>query len=228
MEGHTLADGLADFPERVPRDLSRDGRGRRAVRPPRCRARAPRRLHREPRGAAQQKVTDAMLYPVVLSVVCLGIVGLLLVYVVPEGRRACSRPAKRELPLAHADADRGVSDFLRDWWYLLLAGRRSSLAWSASVAGCANPRRPAPLSRASSCACRSSAGSSAASTPRASPARLSILTASAVPVLEALRIAGEVVTNLPMRDAVAGRRRARARRRADRPLAGRRASCSRR
>jgi general secretion pathway protein F len=31
----------------------------------------------------------------------------------------------------------------------------------------------------------------------------SILTASAVPVLESLRIAGEVVTNLPMRDAVA-------------------------
>ena len=29
-----------------------------------------------------------------------------------------------------------------------------------------------------------------------------ILTASAVPVLEALRISGEVVTNLPMRDAV--------------------------
>jgi general secretion pathway protein F len=32
---------------------------------------------------------------------------------------------------------------------------------------------------------------------------LSILTASSVPVLEALRISGEVVTNLPMRDAVA-------------------------
>jgi general secretion pathway protein F len=31
---------------------------------------------------------------------------------------------------------------------------------------------------------------------------LSILTGSAVPVLEALRIAGAVVTNLPMRDAV--------------------------
>jgi len=32
---------------------------------------------------------------------------------------------------------------------------------------------------------------------------LAILTASAVPVLEALRIAGEVVTNVPMREAVA-------------------------
>ena len=32
---------------------------------------------------------------------------------------------------------------------------------------------------------------------------LSTLTASTVPVLEALRISGEVVTNLPMRDAVA-------------------------
>ena len=31
---------------------------------------------------------------------------------------------------------------------------------------------------------------------------LSILTASAVPVLEALRIAGEVVANVPMRDAI--------------------------
>ena len=55
----------------------------------------------------------------------------------------------------------------------------------------------------------------------------SILTASAVPVLEAMRIAGEVVTNLPMRDAVGRRRRARARRRAHRPVAGARASCFR-
>jgi general secretion pathway protein F len=47
----------------------------------------------------------------------------------------------------------------------------------------------------------------------------SILTASAVPVLEAMRIAGEVVTNLPMRDAVTAAAAARARRRADRPLA---------
>ena len=56
---------------------------------------------------------------------------------------------------------------------------------------------------------------------------LSILTASAVPVLDALRIASEVITNLPMRDAVteAARGCARARPSAARwPSAG----CSRR
>ena len=37
---------------------------------------------------------------------------------------------------------------------------------------------------------------------------LSILTGSSVPVLEALRIAGEVVTNLPMREAVGDARSA--------------------
>ena len=54
MEGHTLADGLADFPRVFPGDLSRHGLGRRAVRAPGCGARAPGRLHREPRADAPE------------------------------------------------------------------------------------------------------------------------------------------------------------------------------
>ena len=54
MEGHTLADGFSGISEGVPRDLPLDGVRRRELRPPRRRARAPGRLHREPRGHAAE------------------------------------------------------------------------------------------------------------------------------------------------------------------------------
>ena len=54
MEGHTLADGLGEFPQRVPGDLPLHRVRRRELRPPGRRARTPGRLHREPRGHAPE------------------------------------------------------------------------------------------------------------------------------------------------------------------------------
>jgi general secretion pathway protein F len=82
MEGHTLAEGLADFPG-LPRDL------------PRHRAAGEQSGHldsvlerladyTENRQVLQQRIRNAMIYPILLTVVCVLIVALLLGYVVPE------------------------------------------------------------------------------------------------------------------------------------------------
>ena len=52
MEGHTLADGLAEFPELVPEIYRATIAASEQSGPPRHGARAARRLHREPPGAA--------------------------------------------------------------------------------------------------------------------------------------------------------------------------------
>jgi general secretion pathway protein F len=59
-----------------------------------------------------------MIYPVLLTVVCLGIVGLLLGYVVPEVVRVFEA-GDRELPVLTRMLI-AASDFLRAWWWLML------------------------------------------------------------------------------------------------------------
>ena len=54
MEGHTLADGLSEFPEGIPRDLPLHGGRGRKFGPPGRRARTARRLHRESRSDAPE------------------------------------------------------------------------------------------------------------------------------------------------------------------------------
>ena len=93
-----------------------------------------------------------------------------------------------------------VSDFLRDYGIWLLIGDRRSPS-SLFVRWLRNPAAGGAFT-ASSCACRWSGKLARGFNTARFTRTLSILTASAVPVLEALRIAGEVVTNLPMRDAV--------------------------
>ena len=74
----------------------------------------------ENRQVLQQKITNAMIYPVLLTVVCLGIVGLLLGYVVPEVVRVFEA-GDRPLPILTRILI-GASDLLRSWWWLLLIG----------------------------------------------------------------------------------------------------------
>ena len=196
MEGHTLAAGFGEYPRVFPEIY------RATVSAGEQSGHLDTVLERladytESREATRQKVLGALLYPIVLTVMCFGIVSLLLSYVVPkvvgvfENNRA-------KLPLM-TRALVAVSDFLRDWglWMLLALAIGSVLFWRWIQ----NPdaRRRVHLWLLSTpLAGKLIRGFNTARFTRT----LSILTASAVPVLDAMRISGEVVTNLPMRDAV--------------------------
>ena len=198
MEGHTLADGFGEFPKVFPEIY------RSTVAAGESSGRLDGVLERladytENREVTRQKVLGAMLYPIVLSIICLGIVTGMMVYVVPKVIEVFES-SKGKLPFA-TQVLIVVSEFLRNWGIYLALGivashrRRSSTGSRIPTTGGA--------STASSCALplvgRLVRGFNTARFTRT----FSILTASAVPVLEAMRIAGEVVTNLPMRDAVA-------------------------
>jgi general secretion pathway protein F len=196
MEGRTLADGLAAFPTVFPEIY------RSTVSAGEQSGHLDAVLERladytENRHVLQQKITNAMVYPVLLTVICLGIVALLLGYVVPEVVRVFEA-GERPLPILTRMLI-AASDFLRAWWWLLLAlGFGAGWALRRWLAEPAARRRYDAFKLSLPLIGRITRGNNAARFART----FSILTASAVPVLEALRIAGEVVTNVPMREAV--------------------------
>lgn len=196
MEGRTLAEGLAAFPTVFPEIY------RATVSAGEHSGHLDDVLERmadytENRQVLEQKIRNAMIYPVLLTVVCLGIVGLLLGYVVPEVVRVFEA-GDRPLPILTRILI-AASDFLRNWWWLL------ALVIAGAVWGFRRwVREPAARMRWDAFKLRLpligriTRGNNAARFART----MSILAASAVPVLEALRIAAEVVTNTPMRKAV--------------------------
>ncbi len=196
MEGHTLADGLGEFPQAFP-ELYRatvaagENSGHLDI--------VLERLadYTESRQELRQNITNAMVYPVALIVMALGIIGFMLATVVPK-IVGVFESARGELP----GLTRGMiatSDFLRDHWLLLMIGVAAvvySLWWLLKQEG---PRRSyhrfllrMPI------AGRLTRGINTARFTRT----LSILAGSGVPILEALKISSEVIENLPMRDAV--------------------------
>jgi general secretion pathway protein F len=85
IEGRTLAEGLGAFPGVFPEIY------RATVSAGEQSGHLDSVLERladytESRQVLQQRIRNAMVYPILLTVVCLGIVALLLGYVVPEGR----------------------------------------------------------------------------------------------------------------------------------------------
>src|SRR5688500_12139467 len=138
-----------------------------------------------------------MLYPVLLFIVCVSIVAMLLTFVVPKIVKQFEN-SKAELPML-TQVLIAISDFLRDWGWLLVLGIIAiAFAFKRGLRGPNATRRfHATLLRLPLFG-RVVRGSNTARFART----FSTLTSSAVPVLEALRISGEVVTNLPMRDAV--------------------------
>jgi len=197
MEGHTLADGLAEFPRVFPEIY------RSTVAAGESSGRLDGVLERladytENREVTRQKVLGAMLYPIVLSVVCLGIVVGMMVYVVPKVIEVFET-SKGKLPFA-TEVLIFVSEFLRNWGLYLLVGIvAGSVAFVYWLKNPANRRRFHRVQLKVPLVGRLVRGFNTARFTRT----FSILTASAVPVLDAMRIAGDVVTNLPMKDAVA-------------------------
>ncbi len=197
MEGHTLASGFNDFPRVFPEIY------RATVAAGEQSGHLDRVLERladytESREEIRQKVVGALLYPIVLTVMCFSIVSILLVYVVPKVVDVFDAN-RAKLPVI-TQMLVGVSGFLRQHgiWLLLGLVIGGVLFWRWLK----NPkalRRFQLLQLKLPIAGRLVRGFNTARFTRT----LSILTGSAVPVLDALRIAGEVVTNLPMRDAVA-------------------------
>ncbi len=151
----------------------------------------------ENRQELRQKVRHAMIYPVVLTILALGIVSGMLVYVVPKVVGVFADTGK-DLP-GLTTALIAASDYLRDYG-LLTAAAAAALIWIARrILRQQGPkRRFHALTLRLPVVGRLTRGFNTARFMRT----LSILSGSGVPVLEALRISGEVVTNLPMRQSV--------------------------
>jgi general secretion pathway protein F len=196
MEGHTLADGLAEFPQAFP-ELYRatiaagEQSGHLDV--------VLERLadYTESRHELRQRITNAMIYPIALVVMAIAIISFMLATVVPKIADVFTNTSA-ELPAL----TRGMiasSDFLRDHWLLVLMGLAAlgySIWWLL--------QRPGPKRRYHQfllrvpIVSRLTRGINTARFTRT----FSILAGSGVPILEAMKISAAVIENLPMRDAV--------------------------
>ncbi len=197
MEGHSLADGFSEFPQAFP-ELYRatvaagEQSGHLDV--------VLERLadYTEARQELRQRITNALVYPIALVVMAVGIIAFMLATVVPKIVGVFENTAA-ELP-ALTTGMIATSDFLRDHWLLLLIGF-ATLGWIAwRILQQEGPKRRyhAFLLRLPIIG-RLTRGVNTARFTRT----LSILSGSGVPILEALKISAEVINNVPMREAVA-------------------------
>ncbi|HEX5649152.1 MAG TPA: type II secretion system inner membrane protein GspF [Steroidobacteraceae bacterium] len=197
MEGHALADSLAGYPNSFP-ELYRA-----TIAASEQSGHLDAVLERladytENRQQLRSKTLGALLYPVLLFVVCIAIIFFLLVTVVPKVVEVF-RDSEAELPLLTQALIAG-SDFMREWGVALFVAIGVGLwLFQRWLRVESNRRRWHDLLLRTPLVGKIVRGSNTARFART----LSTLTASTVPVLDALRISGEVVTNLPMKGAVA-------------------------
>jgi general secretion pathway protein F len=196
MEGHTLATGLGDYPHVFP-ELYRttvsagEQSGHLEV--------VLERLadYTENRQQMQQKLQLALFYPALLTLVAVGVVVGLMTYVVPQVVQVFENIGQ-DLPWLTRTLI-AISDFMRSYGVLLLLLMVAGGVFAGWVLRKEGPKRRfhelllnLPLIG------RLERGVNAGRFART----FSIVTASGVPVLEGLRIASEVMSNLPMREAV--------------------------
>jgi general secretion pathway protein F len=196
LEGHSLASGLDDFPHAFPPVY------RATVMAGEQAGQLDSVLERladytESRHGLRQKVVQAMVYPILLTVIATFIITIMLVFVVPKVVGVFETTGQ-ELPVMTRVLI-AISNFVQNWWFLLLAGIAAVIFMAGRLLKQEHIRRRVHywLLRAPIFG-RVTRGLNTARFTRT----LSILTASGVPALEALRISASVIANLPMRSAV--------------------------
>ncbi len=196
IEGHPLAEGLRDFPQVFPEIY------RATISAGEQSGKLDLVLERlsdftESRQVMGQQVSNALVYPIVLMVLSFAIVSFLLAYVVPQVV-AVFQSGHQALPLATRILI-GASHFLRHYWIygvVLVAG--ASWGFARWLRGAEARLRFDRFLLGVPLVGKLIRGLNTARFART----FSILTASAVPVLEALRISADVVNNQPMKQAV--------------------------
>lgn len=196
VEGYSLADSMAEFPH-IFDDLYRamvasgEKSGHLEV--------VLNRLadYTERRQQLKSKMTQAMIYPIVLTLVAIGVIAILLAAVVPEVVGQFEH-MDQELPWT-TQLLIAASDFIRDYGLVVLVvivaivvGAKQLLRSSVNRMRFDSALLKMPVVG------RVSKGLNTARFART----LSILTASSVPLLDAMRIASEVLMNVRVRAAV--------------------------
>ncbi|WP_369854384.1 type II secretion system inner membrane protein GspF [Candidatus Thalassolituus haligoni] len=197
LEGYTLAKALAEYPKAFPHLYrSTVSAGEHA-------GHLDGVLNRladytEARQSADQKIKLAAMYPLILSIVAIGIVVGLLTYVVPDivdvfVKNGQELPALTQfmLDLSHLITDYGLYILIAVVAAVLLFGQamRSPVfrgkfhAFMLAIPGIGGFAKDANTARFGS--------------------TLAILTSSGVPLVEAMRIASQVVENIPIQKALA-------------------------
>jgi general secretion pathway protein F len=196
LEGHSLAAGLDEFPYAFPTVY------RATVMAGEQAGQLDSVLERladytESRHGLRQKVAQAMVYPILLTVIALIIVIVMLIVVVPKVVGVFETTGQ-ELPVM-TRALIAISNLVQNWWFLIAGGVIAVIVTVVRLLRHEHIRRRVhgwllrtPLIG------RVTRGLNTARFTRT----LSILTASGVPALEALRISASVIANLPMRAAV--------------------------
>lgn len=196
MEGHPLAIGMADFPQAFPEMY------RATVAAGEQSGHLDMVLERladytESRQILRQKLSSAAIYPIVLSVMAILIVTGMLVFVVPK-IVGIFEDSNQKLPFL-TTALITVSNLIRDYGLLgLVAIAGGVFAFKRWLRQKSARRRVHGFLLRLPLVARLVRGFNNARFTRT----LSILSGSGVPVLESMRIAGSVIANLPMWEAV--------------------------
>ena len=196
MEGHSLADGLADFPQAFP-ELYRA-----TVAAGEQSGHLDAVLERlaeftETRQVLQQQIRNALIYPITLVVTAIAIISFMLAYVVPKVVYIFEN-YDQQLPLLTRIMI-GASDFIRDYWIALIIGIIATVYGIRQLLKKEGPKRKFHhLLLRLPVVSKLTRGINTARFTQT----LSILAGSGVPILESLRIAAQVVVNVPMREAV--------------------------